>query len=88
MVQNKSSNKFVGGECVDNIVVALIGVLGSAFGSLVGVITSAKLTNYRLQQLENRVAEHNGFAKRMPVVEEQIKELRRIIDKGGVKDGH
>ena len=73
---------------MDNIVVALIGVLGSAFGSLVGVITSAKLTNYRLQQLENRVAEHNGFAKRMPVVEEQIKELPRIIDKGGVKDGH
>lgn len=73
---------------MDNIVVALIGCIGSAFGSIVGVITSAKLTNYRLQQLENRVAEHNGFAKRMPVVEEQIKELRRIIDKGGDKDGY
>ena len=73
---------------MDNIVVALIGVVGSAFGSLVGILTSAKLTNYRLQQLENRVAEHNSFAKRMPVVEEQIKELRRAIDKGGVKDGY
>lgn len=73
---------------MDNIVVALIAALGSAFGSIAGVITSAKLTNYRLQQLENRVAEHNGFAKRMPVVEEQIKELRRAIDKGGVKDGY
>ena len=73
---------------MDNFVVALIGVVGSAFGSIAGVITSAKLTNYRLQQLENRVAEHNGFAKRVPVVEEQIKELQRIIDKGGVKNGH
>lgn len=73
---------------MDNIVVALIAALGSAFGSIAGVIASAKLTNYRLQQLENRVAEHNGFAKRMPVVEEQIKELRREIDKGGVKDGY
>ena len=41
---------------------------------------SAKLTNYRLAQLEKRVAEHNNFARRMPVVEEQIKIINHRID--------
>ena len=35
-----------------DIMVALIGLLGSAAGAFVGVVTSAKLTNYRIEQLE------------------------------------
>ena len=62
------------------IIVALIAVVGSAFGSLMGVIVSAKLTNYRLAQLEARVSEHNNFARRMPVVEEQIKVINHRIE--------
>ena len=37
------------------ITVALIGLAGSAFGSLVGVVVSSKLTVYRLEQLEKKV---------------------------------
>ena len=38
------------------------------------------MTNYRLRQLENRVAEHNNFARRMPVIEEQIKVINHRIE--------
>lgn len=54
------------------IIVALISLLGTLGGSLGGILVSSKMTNYRLQQLENKVAEHNNFARRMPVLEEKI----------------
>ncbi|WP_347282729.1 hypothetical protein, partial [uncultured Alistipes sp.] len=56
---------------------SLIGTLG---GSLGGIVVSSKLTAYRIQQLENKVAEHNNFARRMPVVEEKVDNLERRID--------
>lgn len=63
------------------IIVAAISLLGTLGGSLGGILVSSKMANYRIQQLENKVAEHNNFARRMPVVEEQIKvENHRIED--------
>ena len=62
------------------VMVALISLIGTLGGSLGGILVSSKLTNYRLEQLESRVAEHNNFARRMPVVEEQIKVINHRID--------
>lgn len=62
------------------IIVALISLAGTLIGSLVGILVSAKLTAYRLEQLEKRVAEHNNFARRMPVIEEQIKVINHRIE--------
>ncbi len=62
------------------IVIAVMSLLGTLCGSLSGIFISAKLTNYRLRQLENRVAEHNNFAYRLPVIEEQIKELSERME--------
>ena len=64
----------------NSIIVAVISLIGTLGGSLGGILVSSKLTAYRLEQLENRVAEHNNFARRMPVVEEQIKDINRRID--------
>ncbi len=61
------------------VIVALISLLGTLAGSLGGILVSSKLTAYRLEQLEKRVAEHNNFAKRMPVVEEQIKVINHRL---------
>ena len=45
---------------MDNTVLtALIGLGGSALGSLFGVLASSKLTQYRLAQLEKKVEAHN-----------------------------
>ena len=62
-------------EWISSIIVALIALLGTAIGSFSGF----KLTSYRVEQLEKRVAEHNNYARRMPVDEEQIKVINHRI---------
>jgi hypothetical protein len=63
-----------------DIVVALLALIGTITGSLGGILVSGKLTAYRIEQLERRVQEHNNFARRMPVMEEQIKVINHRID--------
>lgn len=62
------------------IIVALVAFAGTLMGTFGGIITSAKLTNYRIKQLEDKVNEHNQFARRMPVVEEKIKVAEQRIE--------
>lgn len=59
---------------------SIISLLGSLIGTLGGIAVSARLTNYRLEQLEKKVDKHNNFAERMPVVEEQIKVINHRIE--------
>lgn len=61
----------------ETIIIALISLIGTFFGSLSGVITSAKLTNYRLKQLEKKVEKHNNFAEKIPLLDLRIKELEQ-----------
>ena len=63
-----------------SVIVAVISLIGTLGGSLGGILVSSKLTAYRIEQLEKRVSEHNNFAIRLPVLEEQIKELSRRIE--------
>lgn len=53
------------------IVVALIGFLGAILGSALGILASAKLTNYRLEQLEKKVSLHNNVVERVFILEKQ-----------------
>lgn len=69
------------------IIVALIGLLGSAIGSLTGILVSAKLTQYRLEQLEKKVQAHNNLIDRMynaearlDLDEEKLKVANHRID--------
>ena len=62
------------------IVVALIALAGSAIGTFAGIVTSAKLTTYRIEQLEKKVDKHNTVIERtykleeaQAVMQEQIK---------------
>ena len=64
----------------DVVLVAIIGGACSLIGTFGGVVVSQNVTNFRLEQLEREVREHNNFAKRMPVVEEQIKYANQRID--------
>ena len=63
----------------ESVLAALVtGVL-----TLVGVLASNSraqaVTETRLEELTREVREHNGFARRMPVVEEQIKVMNHRI---------
>ena len=53
------------------ITVALIGLLGSAFGSLVGVVVSSNVTTYRIEQLEKKVEKHNHLVERTYELEQK-----------------
>jgi hypothetical protein len=67
---------------------AWVGVVGSvivAVLTLIGVLGSNSraqaVTDTKLEELTREVREHNGFARRMPVVEEQIRVINhRITD--------
>ena len=42
--------------------------------------TAQAVTDVKIDELTREVREHNNFAKRMPVVEQQIVDLTRRID--------
>lgn len=70
------------------IMVALIGLVGSAIGTFTGILASSKLTNYRIEQLEKKVDKHNTVIERtfkleegQAVMQEQLKVANhRIAD--------
>lgn len=64
---------------MSEIVVALLGFAGTLAGSLLGVITAQKLTQYRLAQLEEKVNRHNNLIERTFKLEGQMEECRHDI---------
>lgn len=63
------------------IIVAVITGCITLAGVLISNSRSQAVTETRLEELTREVREHNNFARRMPVVEEQIKvENHRIAD--------
>lgn len=74
----------------DEIIVALVAMCGTLIGSFGGIITSSKLTSFRLEKLEQKVDKHNNFAERIPLIEENIKFLHEKIEdmERGFESGH
>ena len=44
------------------------------------IITAQAVTDCKIDELTREVREHNNFARRMPVVEEQIKIINHRVD--------
>ena len=64
---------------MDEIVVALITGGVTLAGVLLSNQRSQAVTETKLEELTREVREHNNLARRMPVVEEQIKVLNHRI---------
>ena len=64
---------------MDAVVVALISGAVTLLGGLIANSRSQAVTETKLDELTREVREHNNFARRMPVVEEQIKDLNRRL---------
>lgn len=69
------------------VIVGLLSLAGTLIGSIAGIMTANKLTNYRIDQLEKKVDKHNGLIERMygveqraEVLEEKIKVANHRID--------
>lgn len=63
----------------DTVIVALIGLAGSGLGSLIGVMASSRLTQYRIQKLEEQVNKHNNLVERTFRLEGRMDEAEHDI---------
>lgn len=69
------------------VIVAILSLLGTLMGSLAGILTANKLTNYRIEQLEKKVEKHNSVIERVyklekeeAVIQEEISQLKSFHD--------
>ena len=61
------------------ITVASLGLIGTLAGSFLGVVAAGKLTQYRLQQLEDKVNKHNNLIERTFILEGRMTEAEHDI---------
>ena len=73
---------------MNEIIVAILGFVGTLAGSLLGVLATQKLTQYRLSQLEDKVNKHNNLIERtyklegrMDEAEHDIRDIKNRINK-------
>lgn len=65
---------------VTEIIVALISGLVTLSGVLIANSKAQAVTDTRLDELTREVREHNHFARRVPVLEEQIKVVNHRLE--------
>ncbi len=63
----------------ETVIIALISFGGTLLGTFGGIITSGKLTNYRIEQLEKKVDLLSSVTYKVPVMEEQIKSINNKL---------
>ncbi len=63
----------------DTVLIAIISFLGTLAGTAGGIITSAKLTQYRLEQLEKKVEAQNKSSADIPILKERITNMARRV---------
>ena len=64
----------------ESIIVAIITGVLTLIGVLISNSRSQAVTETRLEELTREVRQHNNFAQRVPVIEEQIKVASHRID--------
>lgn len=73
---------------MEAILTALIGGGVTLVGVLIANSRTQAVTETKLDELTREVREHNNFARRMPVVEEQIRSIHHRLEdleRGGAK---
>lgn len=72
----------------DTIIVGFLSLVGTLLGSILGILAANKLTNYRIQKLEEKVEKHNKVVERVyhletldDVIEDQLKTINTRIDR-------
>lgn len=67
-------------EMWGTVIAALITGAVTLIGVLLSNGKAQAITETKIEELTREVREHNNFARRMPVVEEQIKVINHRID--------
>ena len=67
-------------EIIVAVITGVLALIGTAIGTFSGIKTSQKVNEVKIDELTREVREHNNFARRLPVVEEQIKVANHRIE--------
>ena len=70
------------------IIVAAISLVGTLAGTFTGILTSTKLSNYRIEQLEKNVEKHNSVVERTAILERDMQTVWREIDEIKEEEHH
>ena len=62
------------------IIIAVISLIGTLVGTFAGILTSTKLSNYRIEQLEKKVEKHNSVVERTALLERDMKTVWHEIN--------
>lgn len=62
-----------------SIAVAGMSLIGTLAGTFGGILVSSRLTTYRIEQLEKKVAQHNSVVERTYKLEGQMTEVQHDI---------
>lgn len=72
----------------ETIVVGILSLIGTLIGTVAGIMTANKLTNYRIEELEKKVEKHNNLIERVALLEfdnktqwNRIDDLEEVTDK-------
>jgi hypothetical protein len=68
----------------NEVIVGLLSLSGTLCGTFAGILTSTKLSNYRIEQLEKKVEKYNSVIERTAILERDLKSVWRNIDE--IKD--
>lgn len=60
------------------IIIAVLSLVGTFAGSVIGALASSKLTIYRIEQLEKKVDKHNNVIERLVLLEHDVKNLAKF----------
>ena len=63
------------------LAVAAMSLVGTLSGTFGGILVSNRLTTYRIEQLEKKVAAHNSVVERITVVEVRLSEQQDDLDR-------
>ena len=61
------------------VIVAMLGLIGTLAGSFLGVMASSSKTPYRIQKLEDKVDKHNTIIERTYKLEGEMTEVQHDI---------
>ncbi|MHB1154065.1 MAG: hypothetical protein ACYCWE_20260 [Eubacteriales bacterium] len=64
----------------NEIIIAIITVLGTMTASFGGIVVSSRLIVFRIEQLEKKVEKHNNIVERIAVAERDIKTAFKLLD--------
>lgn len=63
----------------DTVIVAILALIGTLAGTFGGIMTSNKVTTFRIEQLEKKVSKHNNLMERTYQLEGRMNEVEHDV---------